>query len=270
MKLKLTLIAVCIFLFLPRVKAQDETAIQQDVIPQEEPIIPLDIYIFWKVGKNEIKLRWAPSNADIWLKGNKNGYQLEKAILMPNEEPVFKKMAVQAIKPWPLDDWQSIANAENPYAAAAAMAIHGKDKQPAIGFAVADQNLNNKFGMALLSADLDKKAAEASGLSFTDKGTKSGDVIAYRIYVLDSLSNPVSDTTVQYVVVGEPYNFVGPNKITTYENEHEVILYWDKYYMGMVNTAYHIERSSDGGTTFKRVNKNPYICLLYTSPSPRD
>jgi hypothetical protein len=63
----------------------------------------------------------------------------------------------------------------------------------------------------------------------------------------------------QYVVVGEPNDFAGPNKLTTSENEHEVVLYWDKYYMGSLNTAYHIERSSDGGTTFKRVNKNPYI-----------
>ena len=259
MKLKLTLIAVCIVLFLPRVKAQETIPIPQDSVGQEKPINPLDIYIFWKVGENEVKLRWAPSNAEIWLQGNKYGYQLEKAILIPNEEPVFNKMAAQAIKPWPLDDWQSIANAENPYAAASAMAIHGKEKQPAIGFALASQNLNNKFGMALLSADLDKKAAEASGLSFTDKVTNSGYVIAYRIYILDSLSNPVSDTTVQYVVVGKPYNFAGPNEITTYENEHEVVLYWDKYYMGSLNTAYHIERSSDGGTTFKRVNKNPYI-----------
>jgi hypothetical protein len=259
MKLKLTLIAVCIFLFLPSVKAQDETAIQQAIIPQEEPITPQDIYIFWKIGENEVKLRWAPSDAEIWLKGNKYGYQLEKAILNPGIEPVFKKMTNKAIKPWPLADWESIANEENPYAVAAAMTIHGKDKQPATGFAAAHQNLNNKFGMALLSADLDKRAAEASGLSFTDKGTKSGDIIAYRIYVLDSLSNPVSDTTMQYVVVGEPSDFAGPNKITTSENEHEVVLYWDKYYMGSLNTAYHIERSSDGGTTFKRVNKNPYI-----------
>jgi hypothetical protein len=259
MKLKLTLIAVCIFLFLPSVKAQDETAIQQGIIPQEEPITPQDIYIFWKVGENEVKLRWAPSDAEIWLQGNKYGYQLEKAILNLAIEPVFKKMTNQAIKPWPLADWESIANAENPYAVAAAMTIHGKDKQPATGFAAAHQNLNNKFGMALLSADLDKRAAEASGLSFTDKGTKSGDIIAYRIYVLDSLSNPVSDTTMQYVVVGEPNDFAGPNKITTSENEHEVVLYWDKYYMGSLNTAYHIERSSDGGTTFKRVNKSPYI-----------
>ena len=259
MKLKLTLIAVCIFLFLPSVKAQDETAIQQGIIPQEEPITPQDIYIFWKVGENEVKLRWAPSDAEIWLQGNKYGYQLEKAILNPGTEPVFKKMTNKAIKPWPLADWESIANEENPYAVAAAMTIHGKDKQPATGFAAAHQNLNNKFGMALLSADLDKRAAEASGLSFIDKGTKSGDIIAYRIYVLDSLSNPVSDTTMQYVVVGEPSDFAGPNKITTSENEHEVVLYWDKYYMGSLNTAYHIERSSDGGTTFKRVNKNPYI-----------
>jgi hypothetical protein len=178
MKLKLTLIAVCIFLFLPSVKAQDETAIQQGIIPQEEPITPQDIYIFWKVGENEVKLRWAPSDAEIWLQGNKYGYQLEKAILYPGIEPVFKKMTNKAIKPWPLADWESIANEENPYAVAAAMTIHGKDKQPATGFAVAHQNLNNKFGMALLSADLDKRAAEASGLSFTDKGTKSGDIIA--------------------------------------------------------------------------------------------
>ncbi|MFT5512709.1 MAG: hypothetical protein ACI8SE_001107 [Bacteroidia bacterium] len=258
MKLKITLLAVCVVLFLTRVKAQDETPIPQDSIGQEKSVNPLDIYIFLKVGENEVKLRWAPSNADIWLKGNKYGYQLDKAILIPNEELVFRPL-VQVVKPWPLEDWQSIADAEHPYAAAAAMAIHGKDKRPVTGFAVADRNLNNKFGMALLSADLDKRAAKASGLSFTDKGTKSGNVIAYRIYILDSLSNPVSDTTVEYVVVGEPYNFVGPNEITTSENEHEVVLYWDKQYMGRLNTAYHIERSADGGKTFKRVNKNPYI-----------
>jgi hypothetical protein len=222
-------------------------------------IIPIkDIYISSKSTEKGLQLRWAPSNADLWLKGNTHGYTIEKIILDSTGTQKFKSVGKKIFKPWPMEQWKPLVSDKTPYSAAAAMALYGKDNSSS-GFAAANENLQNKFGFALLSADLDKKAAEASGLSYLDTDVDKNSFYVYRIYIVDSTNKAISDTTNKLMIFTDPKPIMSPELLLNSERENEITLSWEKNNGVDRYSAYYIERSDNGGQSFDRINKTPYL-----------
>ncbi len=219
-----------------------------------------DIYIFTKSSSQGLQLRWAPSNADIWLKGNKYGYNIDKILMDSTVSEVFLPFESGNFKPWPLEEWEDIVSDSTPYTAAAAMTIYGnKDKSPNSNFFQADQELNNNFGFALLSADLDKNAARASGLYAIDKDLKMDEYAIYRIYMKDELNNPLSDTSYILINYEDPVPFIAPEIAAVKESEKLVTIEWNNSSESTIFTGFYVERSADNGNSYVRLNERPLL-----------
>ena len=110
-------------------------------------------------------------------------------------------------------------------------------------------NLNNRWSLVHLAADLDAQAAEAAGLKFTDTKTDPNITYAYKIMV-----NGKSDYTVAFPVKQKNT----PVLYDFNENDGYVEIFWDKKLHDYHYTAYWIEVSNDG-KVFTRVNERPYV-----------
>ncbi|MBT8231311.1 MAG: hypothetical protein HKO66_10100 [Saprospiraceae bacterium] len=219
-----------------------------------------DIYLFSKSTDDGLSLRWAPSSPNVWLEGNTYGYSVDKMQLDSNNVEKFIPLGQGLYKAWPLDEWKSIVSEDSPYTAAAAMTIYGAEESTGgDSFTKGDQDLNNRFGFALLSADLDKNAATASGLSATDQKVEIGEYVIYRIYIKDELGNARSDTSFYLCQREEVVQETAPIISEIEELENVVNLSWDKYSGSTTFTGFYIERSDDNGSTYLRITERPVL-----------
>ncbi len=226
------------------------------------------LFLTGKYDGEKIILRWAPGDAGTWHMSNTQGYKLERLEFTDSTdffENGFKNMTSAAIKPWPLADWETIANKESGdrYAAIAAQTIWGKrnksdPKNIDASFWEKSNELENLYGMCLLSADYSANAALASGLRYEDSNIDIGKTYIYRLSSLaGSIDYPI-DTAVFYI---KPINkeIAIPLEISTFkESENAIEILWkrgfNEYFSG-----YFIEKSDNGGQSFYRLNESPFI-----------
>ncbi len=247
----------------PLVHAQDsliqvrEVPFQTPVADQAAPALP-DIQLIEKSTQQGLLIRWAPTNPVTWQMGMRYGYRLERQVLkqgVPSGENPFVPVTESPIKPWPLDEWQSIVNDQTPYTAAAAMAIYG-ERNAGGGFVDIARDEENRLGYNLLAADFDRKAAEASGLLFLEKDTSANTYGLYRIFIYDASSGYASDTTYQVLGFEKPSTSPGPVLLDPVEEEYTIQVRWYGSRPGF--SGYWIERGRDS-IHFERLNDQPFI-----------
>ncbi len=212
-----------------------------------------DIMMLTKSSDLGIELRWAPTNVKTWYMGIEHGYTLERMVGTSTEF-----VTVGKIYPWSEDLWQPYMNDDHKYVAAAAMSIFGE--QEVSGFVQAGNDAQNRLAFNLLAADLDKKAAEASGLYYAinDKTDESYGI--YRVYTFDPVTNESSDTA-QVIGAYLGNQEILPPELTLIEQEGAIELEWKGGGILRSNeklTAYHIEKSTDG-INFSRILDEPFV-----------
>ncbi len=213
-----------------------------------------------KIYNGNICLRWAPNNYPLWEIANSNGYVLElKKVkndsLRHADNVLFKKVSSSPIKPWPLDDWKIFSDNENKLPLVAAQAIYGKQQSSSSNYLKVEEEMNNKFGLALLAADFSEKCAEASALSHKEY-FDADYTYFYKLYV-SNVSKEISSDTVYYKISKRSAVYRYPPEIvSTEENDLNVTLTWKD--VGQSNSGFYIEKSSDG-INFTRLNDIPFI-----------
>lgn len=113
-------------------------------------------------------------------------------------------------------------------------------------------NLNNRWSLIHLAADLDSGAARAAGLRFADKNIAANTTYAYKI-----VAENMADYSVVFPV-RRPWN---PVIYDVAEEESRIEIRWDKKLHDYHFTAYWIESSGDG-ITFQRLNQQPYVQMV--------
>ncbi|RMD72809.1 MAG: hypothetical protein D6818_05760, partial [Bacteroidetes bacterium] len=185
---------------------------------------------------DKILLRWAPGSPGAWHLSNLSGYRLERLIFRDTNELVNAQWEVLAEpRPWPLDDWEPIANeqANDPYAAIAAQAIYGKrnfsdpDNAEANFWEKATE-LQNLFAAAMLAAEFSRNAAIASGLRYEDEDVRPGYTYLYRVYSLASSPDYLIDTAYYALRTDELAHDPRPVIDSVEEGEYVIKLYWNR------------------------------------------
>lgn len=229
-----------------------------------------------RVLPDSILLRWAPTDPQTWALGNKYGYLIERYSLgenkIPKNVPTLVVLNPQPLRPLPLAQWEPVAKA-NKYGAIAAQAIYGESFEIANAKKQENQSLirqayekstemEMRFSFALLGADLDANTAKAAGLKWTDKSIKKGSRYLYKVYVAvpENLDIRLDTGTVflstdEYIPLPKPLEFLATFSDTT------VVLTWNQKLLQGTYVAYDIERSRDGGLTFQKRNKEPFIAI---------
>lgn len=258
----LQLIILSLFFGVSGAYAQKNTSSEKSTLEKESAI-----QVLVRVQKNKILLRWAPSDALSWKKGNIYGYQLERYTVTRNNSTLAKPEKVilgKVLKPEPLENWEKLIE-DNDNAAIVAQAIYGED----FGVTGSDklQNIINlseeseqRFTFALFAADKDFEIAKKAGLGFEDKTVLKNEKYAYRV-----VSNvPEKELAIKYggafTGLTEYEELPKPMDFTAHFTDNSAMLSWNFKILAHAYGSYYVERSLDK-KNFERITKKPYTSM---------
>ncbi len=229
-----------------------------------------DIKVLGAAMKDSVVLRWAPDKPVAWQLGIKNGYLIDRYTVWKdgkrdtsNMQPV--RLTPSPIMPLPLDDWEPLVKNDK-YAAIAAQAIYGDDFElddPAgdqASFLNQASELENRFGFALMSADLSATVARAMGLRYVDNDITPGERYVYKIYLASNATSSYRvDTGSYYIDPADVLQLPPPTELAIQVGDQSVGLSWESYYHDKIYVSYVIERSEDEGRTYNKREEVPFL-----------
>lgn len=223
------------------------------------------IKVIGRAYADSIVLRWATTTPASWQHANKYGYFVERYTLVRNNEILTlpERMTFNVIKPWSLENWRQIVN-KNKYAAIAAQALYGEtfvmdhNSTNLVQIANKVREIESRFTFALFAADFSSEVARASGLWFTDKSVKKGEKYLYRVFTISHPEKNIKiDTGFVALSPNDQFDIPAPVQVSAAFSDKTVMLKWNREYHQQIFTAYFIERSDDGGKSFRRIDDNP-------------
>ncbi len=270
-----------------------ESYVVKDTVPNDVEVKEY-IALRHKQYSDSLVLRWAPTTRSLLVKGNKLGYVVKRyeypydpdTLSEQDEEMIITAPASLSnpIKAYDSAQWATVFPTDDKYAIIAAGATTGSLDVNAdeVGFGVKAQQDESIYGFTLLAADLSVTAANGLGLRYVDKTVQKGTTYEYRVCLadsaevakMDSLMNLSYENLDSTQVIGwvawldeqaDGYvEFQGKTEamflkeFRTSSLENAVELRWpvvpnDQY------SAFFIERSSDGGTTFDTLTQNVLV-----------
>lgn len=214
------------------------------------------IYMAADGKENLIRLRWAPSSPLLWQLGNRYGYKILKYtvandVSSTTASPKQQYVSAIPIKPATPALMKKFALRDSMIAVMEAL-IYDSSKASSVGReAILDRSsmLSQRFGYALLIADLNYGAAQAAALAFTDNNVQKGSRYIYKISINlpEELQKevPYKEGAV-FCVGGEQWKMPGIGKPDLEISEDYVTVHWNIEHLSGFYTAYEIERSGDG------------------------
>ena len=242
--------------------------------PVKQEISQVNIGLIARSYGDSIVLRWAYTEAYAFRTFNESGFILERLSLDKDNkvlESSFQKLTSQPVKPWTLDQWEKAGIQKDDYAAVAAQALYGKSfaVDESMGEIEVMQNMADdaklRHAFSMLAADLSPMAANGLGLRYTDRDIKPDRKYIYRIYSPHENTFFNSDTAQFVIAVKDKYMPVVPYDIKAIEGDMTIVLKWpqEQFFSG-----YYIEKSTNGGKSFKRLNEKPYVKIATSNTEP--
>lgn len=231
---------------------------------------PHAIQVISHAKSDSVLLRWAPTDLTAWQLGNKYGYSIERFQLTADgtlQSSVPVKLHA-CVKPFSKEKLTQLA-ATHEEAALIQELIYSeeeplKETGPASILQKHD-DLNNRFGMALLACDLMPGIAQAAGLFFSDTTAQAGARYIYKIALARITPNLKIEPGVIVVDV-QPAKPLQPfNDLTATFKDKTVTLSWPLMLHKGVYSAYSIERYDEQEEQFKSISGLPYIPMHESS-----
>lgn len=218
---------------------------------------------------DSVVLRWAPTNALQWERGNKYGYQIERVTLDPKRNLLPEgttKLTTAPVLPYTLDQWrQSYAHTDT-LAGVAVSLLYAKTSALAKGNQLnladgIDQHYQreNRFTYSLLLAEWYPRLGKGLGLRKVDKPIDRTKSYLYRVILNGDGKRIKPDTALALVMAGNVYKPAEFMPVVLRTGERAVQVAWNRVIAGDQFSAYWVERSDDGGKTYRRLNRQPYV-----------
>ena len=230
------------------------------------------IYLSVRSDRDFVVLRWAPSTSGGWLTANKTGYHIDRITFDKNGKPEtasLLSLTPTALKPWTKDEWQKRILLTMKYAEIASQALYGEKFHPVMPGATeaaqlkaAADELMNRYSFALFCADMDPAAADGLALRLVDHNVVPGTKYVYRIFTAVQDTAYQLDTAYAVASTESFKSFSEPPGLRAEEHDKLIILRWQNPPKGNYYTAYDVYRSKDGGKSYNKLNKNPYVILI--------
>ena len=266
--------------------AQKPTTPQKKVKATDSLRYERSLHMVGKYYGDSVVLRWAPSDPLLWRAYNDAGYVIERMEITPKmtTKPVRENLNATPIKPWTLAEWKARARHTDTTAAVAATLLYGKSNIPTfkpdkrgkqnevdLGAAFNQKyDQENRFSMAMLIADNNAFVAQGLGLRFVDKTAQKGKTYLYSIHALTNPSMVKSDSAAVLIKTNQSQADVPMPEIRYEELDRKVSFRWNRSFSDAYFSAYYIERSDDGGKTYKRRNSRPFVQPMSTGDKSND
>ncbi|WP_438423172.1 hypothetical protein [Aquimarina macrocephali] len=230
-----------------------------------------EVQIIARFQNGKVLLRWAPTAAGVWLKGNKYGYLLERFTVKKQGKlltPPYERVVLQdSIRPRPVEEWEDIVH-KNDYAAIIAQAIYGE------GFQVEEMQeggvaqiinksaeIEQRYSFSLYAADMNFEGAQMAALGYIDESITPGEEYLYRIKsrIPETKSiKEISSSVIVNTVHSEP--LPSPIDLIAVPDDKSILLTWEYEMFKSVFTSYFVERS-ENGSDFNRLGDIPLVNL---------
>lgn len=212
-----------------------------------------DLKIAARYHKGAVELRWAPSCYKAWRTGCEKGYILERL-----DESGLKTLTTIPLKPFSLDEWATKTDTSDKWNQAAAQLVHGKMNGLPTTPTLAQVKEISRMQLyalanALITADMSFSTAQGMALAFRDQTVQPGKSYIYRL----KLAQAPSDTAFTTITTDKPWEAPSVAGLYTEEGEHSVTIKWSKSANEAYYTAWWVEKSTDKGKTFTRLNREP-------------
>jgi fibronectin type 3 domain-containing protein len=223
-----------------------------------------------------VRLRWAPDAAGGWLNANQLGYTVERIDLGAvgdtalGESSAFTPLTASPLKPLSPQGWKDLHQRipDDLYVMVAGEMIHSALLPQNMGvgkdFVAASNKLKERFGFALLAADLSWPAAEGSALGYVDRAAVAGRNYMYRVKVTGTSASYPIEAGVVLVSTEKAHRVKKPIITKVQERDSLILISWPRDAHDEWFSAYDVERSADDGRTWKRVNPRPFVS--FTNP----
>ncbi|MEO8474423.1 MAG: hypothetical protein ABI477_19630 [Chryseolinea sp.] len=231
---------------------------------------PRSLYLIARNYGDSVVLRWTPREPIYWRAANRSGYIIRRYVVEGNK-PSGKKtgtvLTPQPIKPWTPEIWKARIKPGDTLSLVAAQILYGKTvstADPKKGVSMqeamnATNDLQNRHAYAILLADQSGFVANGLGMRFVDRTVEKGKTYAYAIYALVDAKQVRSDTAA--TVINTTVILPAPEmpEVMVEQLDHAVKFSWDRKRADMFFSTYFLERSTDQGKTFKRVNHQAFV-----------
>ncbi len=231
---------------------------------------------------SNVYLRWVPTDFETWQWGISNGYDVWRRIIKNGESyfTVGEQLASQVlvaknILPQPVSSFEGIAQT-NEMAGVAAGLMYG-DSLEIVNFSSISfsdvVNLNtvreNRFGLSLFAADNSFEVATMMGLGFIDKIVDADKEYFYTIIPInvDEEITVLKKGQVSVSAANTP-ELPAPNNLTALPGDRTVAISWEKENLDEHYTSYCVEKSSNGGASFRPAHDFPLISATSLTESP--
>ena len=220
-----------------------------------------------RTANDSITLRWLVDKFDVLKMGLESGYDIKRAELNGNTWSKFNTVAT--VKSWSKAQWNSHINSFKDtgslgykYAKMAYdIVVDNQSSAPTDlssleGMQMAKAQNDLMFLFATLASCNDRYAAEGMALRWVDKQVQSGKKYRYRLdLVLNTGRIPVIGVEID--AQATPHVSKAKAPIDPIENEDNIVLNWPIAEEPLI--SYSLERSSDNGKTFRRLNNEPIL-----------
>ncbi len=209
--------------------------------------------IIAKVQDNKIVVRWMPLDYQTWKLGNLNGYLLERRTITRNNIKVNESsilLTKKPLKPLKEDFWTRFGKT-NKFAEVAGKLLYQETSSD-----TTTQNL--QFAMSMLMSNMSPGISSGMGMLYEDKTTNKGEVYEYTTKIVDSsiFAKTIINTSKKTILLP-------PRNIYAEFSDSTVFIRW-QVTDSLLHSAFVVERSDDGGVSFKSIDVNPI--LISTEP----
>jgi len=214
---------------------------------------------------DSVMVRWAPADALLFKAAVRSGgYALTRRTV--NADRSITTDFRVAVKPWTIEEWKQRVSPRDTLAGVCVQLLYGKNEPLSSTEAVSldklmqQKNQNDlRMAIALVLADANPVHARGMGLGFVDKNVKRGARYVYSVTALTDTTLYPSDTAAAMVINDGPGERPAMVPVRAEAGDRTVSLVWSRALADAQFTAYYVERSTDGGKTFRRINQRPWI-----------
>ena len=231
---------------------------------------PRSVYLLARNYGDSVVLRWTPREPIFWRAANRSGYVIRRYVVegkKPSGKQTGTILTPQPIKPWTPEMFKARVKPGDTLAAVAAQILYGKTvsaTDPKKGVSMQDamnatSDLENRHAYAILLADQSGFVANGLGMRFVDRSVEKGKTYAYAVYALVDPKQYRSDTAA--TVINTTVILPAPEmpEVIVEQLDHAVKFSWERQRADLFFSTYFVERSTDQGKTFKRVNHQAFV-----------
>lgn len=237
---------------------------------QDTAVVHNGLKMLISVGETSVKLRWALENSVGWKACNQYGFRVERYTVKRDSswlEVPERSVLADPCKAKPLSEWETLATRDN-FAAIMAQTLYGKDmqielsdKNPLTQIVTESQDLQQRYTLSLLAADMSFEAAKMAAWGYEDLTVKRNERYLYRIIALAPKEKVRIDSAFAVVNMADYKPLPIPGKPDVLFGDSLAVVGFNYFFLRDIYIAFHVERSDDGGKTFKQITATPVTCM---------